>query len=55
MPVMNGIELYGELKKRDHLIKLCFLTALSDSQEFDAFKNFFPDESKRSFAKANCK
>jgi response regulator RpfG family c-di-GMP phosphodiesterase len=37
------------LKKRDHLIKACFLTALSDLQEFDAFKKLFPDEGKRHF------
>jgi YesN/AraC family two-component response regulator len=27
MPVMNGLELYKEIKKKDNEIKVCFLTA----------------------------
>ncbi len=38
MPVMNGFQLYAQMKKIDLNIKALFLTALTDLQEYDAFK-----------------
>ncbi|PWU79018.1 MAG: hypothetical protein DLM72_19610 [Candidatus Nitrosopolaris wilkensis] len=38
MPKMNGFELYLEIKKIDNKVKVCFLTALSEFQEYQAFK-----------------
>ena len=38
MPVMNGFLLYAQIKKIDLNIKALFLTALTDLQEYDAFK-----------------
>src|SRR5437660_11597315 len=38
MPEMNGFELYREIKKKDHRVKVFFLTALSEMQDYDAFK-----------------
>jgi CheY-like chemotaxis protein len=34
MPKMNGFELYKEIKKLDSNIKVCFLTALNDFQNY---------------------
>jgi len=38
MPKMNGFELYLEIKKIDNKVKVCFLTALSEFQDYQAFK-----------------
>jgi DNA-binding response OmpR family regulator len=38
MPKMNGFEFYLEIKKIDNKVKLCFLTALSEFQDYQAFK-----------------
>jgi DNA-binding response OmpR family regulator len=35
---MNGLYLYREIKKVDDRVKACFLTALSDLQEYEDFK-----------------
>ena len=34
---MNGLDLYREIKKVDARVKACFLTALSDLQEYEDF------------------
>lgn len=48
MPQMNGFELYRELKKIDGNIKVCFLTALSELHDYDAFKKeVFPKTGQR--------
>ena len=48
MPVMNGFQLYAQMKKIDLNIKALFLTALIDLQEYDAFKReVFPKEGQR--------
>ncbi len=48
MPQMNGFELYRELKKIDENIKVCFLTALSELHDYDAFKReVFPKSGQR--------
>lgn len=48
MPRMNGFELYRELKKIDENIKVCFLTALSELHDYDAFKKeVFPKTGQR--------
>jgi DNA-binding response OmpR family regulator len=50
MPVMNGFQLYQQMKKIDPNIKAFFLTALTDLQEYDAFKKeVFPKEGERHF------
>ena len=50
MPVMNGFQLYAQMKKIDLNIKVLFLTALTDLQEYDAFKReVFPKEGRRHF------
>ena len=48
MPVMNGFQLYAQMKKIDLNITALFLTALTDLQEYDAFKKeVFPKEGQR--------
>jgi response regulator RpfG family c-di-GMP phosphodiesterase len=50
MPVMNGFQLYEQMKKIDPNLKAFFLTALTDLQEYDAFKKeVFPKEGERHF------
>jgi two-component system, OmpR family, response regulator ChvI len=50
MPVMNGFQLYAQMKKIDLNIKALFLTALTDLQEYDGFKKeVFPTEGQRQF------
>jgi DNA-binding response OmpR family regulator len=36
---MSGFELYKELKKTDEIVKVCFLTALSELHDYNALKN----------------
>jgi DNA-binding response OmpR family regulator len=48
MPQMNGFELYRQLRKIDENIKVCFLTALSELHDYDAFKKeVFPKTGQR--------
>ncbi len=50
MPKMNGFELYTKIKKIDDKVKVCFLTALTELQEYEPFrKEAFPEEGKRYF------
>src|SRR5918999_3421458 len=38
MPRMNGFELYNKIKEQDSSIKVCFMTALDELQEYDQNK-----------------
>jgi DNA-binding response OmpR family regulator len=50
MPKMNGFELYTQIKKIDDKVRVCFLTALTELQEYASFKKeLFPEEGKRHF------
>ncbi|HKU49067.1 MAG TPA: response regulator [Nitrososphaera sp.] len=49
MPVLNGFELYRELKKKDGRIKVCFITAFE--VYYDEFKRLFPSVSATCFVK----
>jgi two-component system, OmpR family, response regulator ChvI len=50
MPVMNGFQLYAQMKKIDLNITALFLTALIELQEYDAFKReVFPKKGERQF------
>ena len=50
MPKMNGFELYTQIKKIDDKVRVCFLTALTELQEYASFrKEVFPEEGKRYF------
>jgi two-component system, OmpR family, response regulator ChvI len=50
MPEMNSFELYKEIKKKDDRVKVFFLTALSEMQDYDAFrKEVSPKEGERYF------
>jgi two-component SAPR family response regulator len=43
MPVMNGLELYQEIRKLNDKVKICFLTAASDLYYEDFGKQAFPN------------
>ena len=48
MPVMNGFQLYAQMKKIDINITALFLTTITDLQEYKAFKKeVFPKEGQR--------
>jgi DNA-binding response OmpR family regulator len=50
MPKMNGFELYTKIKKIDDKVRVCFLTALTELQDYEPFrKEVFPEEGKRYF------
>ena len=50
MPEMNGFELYREIKKVDNKVKVCFLTALNELHDYEAYrKEFFPKVGERYF------
>ena len=55
MEKMNGFELYGEIKKIDNKVKVCFLTALSEMHDYESFKKeVSPKPGERSlYSKAN--
>ncbi|MGB7954447.1 MAG: response regulator, partial [Candidatus Nitrosopolaris sp.] len=56
MPVMNGFQLYAQMKKIDLNIKALFLTAITDLQEYDAFKKeVFPKKVKDTLFKSQLK
>jgi YesN/AraC family two-component response regulator len=38
MPKMNGFELYKNMKKIDPEVKVCFLTAVSDLENYASYK-----------------
>jgi len=44
MPTMNGYELFTRIRNIDSKVKVCFLTALSEYQDYRGFKkNLSPD------------
>jgi two-component SAPR family response regulator len=46
----NGFELDTKIKKIDNKVRVCFLTALTEFQEYESFrKEVFPEEGKRYF------
>ncbi len=47
MPVLNGFDLYRELKKRDDALKICFLTAFD--VYYSEFQKMFPDVEVKCF------
>lgn len=50
MPSMNGFELYLKLREKDQQVKVCFLTALSELRDYEAYrKEVFPKWGERYF------
>jgi DNA-binding response OmpR family regulator len=50
MPKMNGFELYNIIKEHDNSIKVCFMTALDELQEYSQYKDeVSPAVGKRHF------
>jgi CheY-like chemotaxis protein len=49
MPVMNGFELYDQLKKMDPGIKVCFLTASTETYREELSKDKYREISKDLF------
>jgi response regulator RpfG family c-di-GMP phosphodiesterase len=50
MPKMNGFELYVEIKRIVSKVKVMFLTAVSEYQQYEAFrKKVFPKLGERHF------
>ena len=50
MPKMNGFELYLEIKRIASKVKVMFLTAVSEYQQYEAFrKEVFPKLGERHF------
>ncbi|HJT49014.1 MAG TPA: response regulator [Nitrososphaeraceae archaeon] len=38
MPIMNGFQLYREIKNMDDKVKVCFLTALNEMHDYQEYK-----------------
>jgi DNA-binding response OmpR family regulator len=50
MPYINGFELYLKLREKDQHVKVCFLTALSELGDYEAYrKEVFPKWGERYF------
>ena len=50
MPSINGFELYLKLREIDQNFKVCFLTALSELRDYEAYrKEVFPKWGERYF------
>lgn len=50
MPTMNGFELYNKIKEHDSSIKVCFMTALDELQEYNQYRvEVSPATGKRHF------
>jgi DNA-binding response OmpR family regulator len=50
MPDMNGFELYIQIRKKDKRVKVCFLTAVSEFQEYEQYKKeAYPKLGERHF------
>lgn len=50
MPYINGFELYLKLREKDQQVKVCFLTALSELRDYEAYrKEVFPKWGERYF------
>src|SRR5215467_592413 len=50
MPQMNGFDLYKKIKRQDPNVTTCFLTALSDLEDYQLYKNeVYPKIGERHF------
>lgn len=50
MPNMDGFELYAKLRNMDTKVRVCFLTALTDLQDYEEFsEQAFPKDGQRYF------
>jgi DNA-binding response OmpR family regulator len=50
MPNMNGFELYRHIRRKDKRVKVCFLTAVSEFQEYEQYKKeAYPKLGERHF------
>ena len=50
MPSINGFELYLKLREKDQHVKVCFLTALSELRDYEAYRKVvFPKWGERYF------
>lgn len=50
MPIMNGFELYRQIKRMDNRVKVCFLTAISEFKEYEQYrKEVYPKLGERHF------
>ena len=50
MPQMNGFDLYKNIKRQDPNVTTCFLTALSDLEDYQLYKNeIYPKIGERHF------
>ena len=50
MPRVNGFELYNKIKEHDSSVKVCFMTALDELQEYNQHKvEVSPATGKRHF------
>lgn len=50
MPQMNGFDLYKNIKRQDPNVTTCFLTALSDLEDYQISKNeVYPKTGERHF------
>jgi DNA-binding response OmpR family regulator len=47
MPIINGFDLYRELKKRDNSVRVCFLTAFEIY--YEEFRKLFPTIDVKAF------
>ncbi len=53
MPKLNGFELYREIRKLDHYVKMCFCTA-HDLEYRDEFHKALPELDERTFIPKPC-
>lgn len=50
MPKMNGFELYRQIRRKDNRMKVCFLTAVSEFEEYKQLqKRDYPKADERYF------
>ena len=50
MPRMDGFELYNKIKQHDNSVKVCFMTALDELQEYNQYRvEVSPAAGKRHF------
>jgi CheY-like chemotaxis protein len=50
MPRMNGFELHNKIKEHDSSVKVCFMTALDELQEYNQYRvEVSPATGKRLF------
>ena len=50
MPEMNGFELYRQIRRKDNRVKVCFLTAVSELEEYKEYRReAYPKLGERHF------